>query len=181
MSTDYTVSSLPTLAFNAPAPLSWEKFCEIAGLQATQPELQAAQPELQAAQPELQAAQPELQAAQPELQAFTAWSDLETQLRNAVAEARGGERFKRPTTGCSLYWKNRVLACFQEKDVAKRDELLDRVWWDAAGELTPPSEPLGKGALATYAIRLKIALKRSKISKDAGNASFDRLTAETKR
>ena len=153
MSTDYIVSSLPTLAFNAPAPLSWEKFCEIAGLQATQPELQA----------------------------FTAWSDLETQLRNAVAEARGGERFKRPADGCSLYWKNRVLACFQEKDVAKRDELLDRVWWDAAGELTPSSEPLGKGALATYAIRLKIALKRSKISKDAGNASFDRLTAETKR
>ena len=26
MSTDYIVSSLPTLAFNAPAPLSWEAF-----------------------------------------------------------------------------------------------------------------------------------------------------------
>ena len=149
MSIDYIVSSLPTLAFNAPAPLSWEKFTQGGG------------------------AVPAPQEKE--------WADLETQLRNAVAEARGGERFKRPADGCSLYWKNRVLACFQEKDVAKRDELLDRVWWDAAGELTPPSEPLGKGALATYAIRLKIALKRSKISKDAGNASFDRLTAETKR
>ena len=149
MSIDYIVSSLPTLAFNAPAPLSWEKFIERGG-------------------------------GVPPPQAEI-WADLETQLRNAVAEARGGERFKRPADGCSLYWKNRVLACFQEKDVAKRDELLDRTWWDAAGELTPPSEPLGKGALATYAIRLKIALKRSLISKDAGNASFDRLTAETKR
>ena len=149
MSTDYIVSSLPTLAFNAPAPLSWEAFVFRGG-------------------------------AVPAPQAKT-WRDLETQLRNAVAEARGGERFKRPADGCSIYWKNRVLACCQERDVAKRDELLDRVWWDAAGELTPPSEPLGKGALATYAIRLKIALKRSKISKDAGNASFDRLTAETKR
>ena len=149
MSIDYIVSSLPTLTFNAPAPISWEKFAEGGG-------------------------------AVPAPQAKI-WADLETQLRNAVAEARGGERFKRPADGCSLYWKNRVLACFQEKDVAKRDELLDRVWWDAAGELTPPSEPLGKGALATYAIRLKIALKRSLISKDAGNASFDRLTAETKR
>ena len=149
MSIDYIVSSLPTLAFNAPAPISWEKFTQGGG-------------------------------AVPVPQA-KAWRDLETQLRNAVAEARGGERFKHPAEGCSLYWKNRVLACFQERDVAKRDELLDRVWWDAAGELTPPSEPLGKGALATYAIRLKIALKRSKISKDAGNASFDRLTAETKR
>ena len=149
MSTDYIVASLPTLAFNAPAPLSWEKFAEITGGG---------------------------DALIP-----AKWTDLETQMRNAMAEARGGERFKRPADGCSLYWKNRVLACFQEKDVAKRDELLDRTWWDAAGELTPPSEPLGKGALATYAIRLKIALKRTLISKDTGNAAFDRLTAETKR
>ena len=149
MSTDYIVSSLPTLAFNAPAPLSWERFCESCGGEGAPIPVK--------------------------------WTDLETQMRNAIAEARGGERFKRPADGCSLYWKNRVLACFQEKDVAKRDELLDRVWWDAAGELTPPSEPLGKGALATYAIRLKIALKRTMISKDTGNAAFDRLTAETKR
>ena len=149
MSTDYIVSSLPTLAFNAPAPLSWEAFAACGGCV------------------------PPAQQKQ--------WSDLETQLRNAAAEARGGERFKRPADGCSIYWKNRILACFQEKDVAKREELLDRVWWDAAEELTPPSEPLGKGALATYAIRLRIALKRSKISQDAGNAAFDRLTAETKR
>ena len=149
MSVDYIVSSLPTLAFNAPAPLSWEKFAEITGGG---------------------------DALIP-----AKWTDLETQMRNAMAEARGGERFKRPADGCSLYWKNRVLACFQEKDVAKRDELLDRIWWDAAGELTPPSEPLGKGALATYAIRLKIALKRTNISGDKGNAAFDRLTAETKR
>ena len=149
MSTDYIVASLPTLAFNAPAPLSWEKFAAITGGG---------------------------DALIP-----AKWTDLETQLRNAMAEARGGERFSRPADGCSLYWKNRVLACFQEKDVAKRDELLDRVWWDAAGELTPPSEPLGKGALATYAIRLKVALKRTMISKDTGNAAFDRLTAETKR
>ena len=151
MSTDYIVSSLPTLAFNAPAPISWEKFVETVGDATFLSHL------------------------------TKDFDDLETQLRNAIAEARGGERFKRPADGCSLYWKNRVLACFQEKDVARRDELLDRVWWDAAGELTPPSAPLGPGALATYAIRLKIALKRSKISTDAGNASFDRLTSETKR
>ena len=109
------------------------------------------------------------------------WRDLETQLRNAMAEARGGgERFRHAAKGCSLYWKNRVLACFQEKDVLKRDEMLDRVWWDAAGELTPPASPLGKGALATYAVRLKIALKRAKISAAAGNAAFDKLTAETR-
>ena len=147
MSTDSIVASLPALAFGAPVPLSWERFCEIAGGDVTLPD---------------------------------SWTDLETQLRNAIAEARGGERFKRPAVGCSVYWKNRIATCFQESDVARRDELIDRVWWDAAGELTPPASPLGKGALATYAIRLKVALKRAKISPEAGNAAFDRLTAETK-
>ena len=108
------------------------------------------------------------------------WGELETQIKNAIAEARGGEKYKRPVAGCSLYWKNRALAAFQEKDILKREELLDRVFWEAAGELTPVESPLGKGALATYAVRLQIALKRAKISTTAGNAAFDRLTASTK-
>ena len=151
MSTDYIVSSLPSLAFGAPAPLSWEKFVEAVGGATFLSHL------------------------------TNSFNDLETQLRNAMAEARGGEKYRRPASGCSLYWKNRVLACFQEKDVLKRETLIDRVWWDAAEELTNVTSPLGAGALATYAIRLKIALKRSKISPDGGNAAFDRLTAETKR
>ena len=153
MSVDYIVASLPTLTFGAPAPLSWEKFIACCGGE-------------------------ELVRR---ILGEGGWNDLETQLRNALAEARNGEHFKRPAEGCSLFWKNRILACFQEKDVLKRDEMIDRVWWDAAGELTPPASPLGTGALATYALRLKIALKRTKISTEAGNAAFDRLTAETKR
>ena len=149
MATDYLVSSLPALAFGAPAPLSWERFRELAGDEG---------------------------CALPAV-----WADLETQLRNAMAEARGGDRFKRPSVGCSIYWRDRVAACFQEKDVAKRDELLDKVWWDAAGELTSPASPLGRGALATYAVRLGLAIRRDGISREKGNEAFDRLTAETKR
>jgi hypothetical protein len=108
------------------------------------------------------------------------WRDLETQLRNAVAEARGGAKYARPAAGCSLYWRGRIAACFQEKDVAQRDRLLDKVWWDAAEELTPPASPLGRGALATYAVRLRIAIKRSAISKERGGAAFDAITAGTK-
>lgn len=104
------------------------------------------------------------------------WSDLEAQLRNAIAIARGGEKWTRPVEGCSIYWRNRIAQCFQEKDVSKRDELLDRVWWDAAGELTPPASPLGKGALATYAVRLKIALKRTAISRDDGRRTFEKVS-----
>ena len=154
MSVDYIVSSLPALAFGEPAPLSWAKFLEAAELGA------------------------DVKSARDF--AGAEWRDLETQLRNAMAEARGGAKYVRPADGCSVYWKNRVSACFQEKDVAKREESLDRVWWDAAGELVPPASPLGKGALKAYAIRLEIALKRSAISVEAGNAAFDRLTAETK-
>jgi hypothetical protein len=146
MSIDYIVSSLPALRFGEGAPLSWERFVELAG-----------------------------EAAAPSAK----WRGLETLLRNAVAEGRGGERWKRPADGCSVFWKNRVLACFQEKDIARRDEMLDKVWWDAAGELVPPESPLGRGALEAYAIRLKIAIKRSKMSKEAGKAVFDRLTSAT--
>ncbi len=108
------------------------------------------------------------------------WIDLETQLKNAIAIQRGGTKWTRPADGCSIYWRNRIQQCFQEKNIAKRDELIDRVWWDAAEELTDVTAPLGSGALSTYAIRLKIALKRAKISVEKGNEAFDRLTAETK-
>lgn len=150
MSVDYIVASLPALEFGAPAPMTWEKFESLSE---------------------------GMRLCKAELEN---WAELETQLRNAVAEARGGAEWKRPAKGCSLYWRNKILACFQEKDVAKRDEMIDRAWWEAAGELTPPACPLGRGALATYAVRLKIALRRAKISKDAGNAAFDRLVAATK-
>lgn len=113
--------------------------------------------------------------------ALRAWCDIETQLRNALAEARGGgAKYRREAKGCSVYWRKRILDCFAEKDVARRDELLDRVWWDAAGELQKPSDPLGPGALAAYSIRLDIAIRRSKISKDAGNSAFDGLVSATK-
>ena len=148
MSIDYVVASLPALSFGAPAPISWAKFAEMAGDDATPP---------------------------------AEWTDLETQLRNALAEARGGAKFKRPAGGCSVFWRNRIAAAYAEKDVARRDELLDKVWWDAAGELTAPAAPLGRGALQTYAIRLKIALRRAAISKDRGNEAFDRLTAGTRK
>ena len=154
MNVDSIVASLPALRFGDPAPLSWEKF--------------------------LAACWNEADWVVGSL-GVGRWADLETQLRNAMAESRGGDaRFLRPAEGCSLYWRDRVRACFQEPDVLRRDELLDRVWWDAAGELTPPSAPLGRGALLTYAVRLGIALRRSAVSAERGGAAFDRMTAGTK-
>ena len=43
--------------------------------------------------------------------------------------------------------------------------------------LSRKTERSSKGALETYAIRLKLVLKRNRIEKDAGDAVFDKLTA----
>jgi hypothetical protein len=148
MPIDYIVSSLQPLAFDGPAPYTWEQFAALLPDGFAVPDTDAGT-------------------------GSARWRDLETQLRNAVAAARGGERFARHATGCDLHWRNRVAAAFQERDPLKRETLLDRIWWDAAGELTPPAAPLSRGTLETYAIRLRIALKRGRISKEAGGAAFD--------
>jgi len=151
MSVDAIVAGLPALRFGDPAPISWDLFLEKCGAES---------------------------AWAVRALGEGAWADLEAQLRNAMVDARGGDaKYRRAADGCSLYWRDRVRACFQEADVLRRDELLDRVWWDAAGELTPPAAPLGRGALLTYAVRLKIALKRSAVSTERGGEVFDGMTS----
>lgn len=153
MPVDYIVASLKPLAFDGPAPYSWEEFLALAPDGFVVPDAATG-------------------TGSPR------WRDLETQLRNAMAAMRGGEKYRRPATGCDLYWQNRVTAAFAEQNPQKRQALLDRIWWDAAGELTPVASPLSMGALETYAIRLKIALARNRTSADGGNAVFSKLTAE---
>ena len=154
MSIDYIVSSLQPLVFDGPAPYTWERFAEMLP--------------------------PDCVAADGAFAVPPRWRELETQLRNAMAVARGGEKYRRPASGCDLYWQNRVTAAFSEKDPLKRETLLDRVWWDAAGELTPPAAPLSAAAVFTYAIRLGIVLRRAARDAAAGNDVFNRLTAASK-
>ena len=151
MSIDYIVSSLQPLAFDGPAPYGWDSFLTMMPEGFEVPDALAGTGSMR-------------------------WRDIETQLRNAMAVARGAEHCRRNTSACDLYWRDRVTAAFAEKDPLKRETLLDRVWWDAAGELTPVEAPLSRGALETYAIRLKIVLKRNSISKKAGDEIFGRLT-----
>ncbi|MBO5643313.1 MAG: DUF2764 family protein [Kiritimatiellae bacterium] len=148
MSIDYTVASLPSLYFGQPAPLSSEEFAEICG---------------------------EETLASVNKLLENSWRDLDAQLKNALASCRAGERDSRPVDGCSIYWKNRVISCYNEKDIMKRQMLLDRVWWDAAEELVELSSPLGIGALAAYSVRLEIALRHSLISSAVGISKFDSI------
>lgn len=151
MPIDYIVASLQPLMFDGPAPYDWDRFLGMMPEGFEVPDAVAG-------------------TGSPR------WRELETQLRNAMAAARGGERYRRTASGCELHWQRRMTAAFQEGDPLKRESLIDRVWWDAAGELTPVSSPLSMGALETYAIRLRIALKRNRILRDAGDAIFGLLT-----
>ena len=154
MPIDYIVASLQPLMFDGPAPYEWDRFLAMMPDGFEMPDAVAG-------------------TGSPR------WRELETQLRNAMAVARGGDKYRRTASGCELYWQNRIAAAFQERNPLKRESLIDRVWWDAAGELTPVSSPLSKGALETYAIRLKIVLKRNSIIRETGDAIFGRLTDAT--
>ena len=156
MAADYLVASLPTLRFDEPAPISLAKFDELCREQLGDAPFRTLEKR---------------------------WTDLDTQLRNAAAieraRAKGDDpaRWTRPARGLSLFYARRVAEAFREKDPARREELLDRIRWDAAGELTPPAAPLSPAAAFTYRIRLQIAAKRSAIQKEAGNQVFNRLAA----
>ena len=159
MAADYLISSLQPLDLDGPAPYTMERFLEMCRDQL---------------------------GPDPFKVHAAAWADLDAQLRNAIAAERARARgldpakWRHPVTGCSLYWANRVAAAFQENDPAARDRLLDQVYWDAAGELTSPTSPLSAAAALTYAIRLKIVIRRRALSTEAGNAVFDRLTAASR-
>lgn len=175
MAADYLIASLQPLVFDGPAPYTWDRFLSICRDQLSDGQVAAI----------AWLAAP-ADAPAPPSAVLAAWRDLDGQLRNAVATERAraldrdASAYRRPVAGCSLYWAGRVAAAFQEKYPARRDELLDRIRWDAAGELTPPTAPLSAEAAFTYAIRLRIVLRRQTIAPAAGNAALDRLSAASR-
>ena len=176
MAADYLVSGLQPLAIDGAAPCSKATFLALCREQLGERHARAIESAMDGA-----ASAPECDTS-----LAAAWRDLDAQLRNAVAaeraRTRGADpsRWRRPVNGCSLYWAGRVQAAFQEKDPARRDRMFDLVRWDAAGELTPPASPLSAAAAYTYGIRLAIVLRRQALSAEAGNATFDALTAASK-
>lgn len=162
MSADYLVSSLPPVPFDGPAPLSKEAFDDLCRRQLGDTVENAAKA------------------------AHAAWRDLQCEIRNTICEIRakalGQEagKWTRPAKGCSVYWRNRAAAAMQEKDVAKREEMLDRLFWDAAESLVPPSAPLSAAAAYAWGVKLEIARKRASRSAEEGSKVFDGLTNAAK-
>lgn len=156
MAADYLVSSLPTLSFDAPPPISSASFAALCREQL---------------------------GDNPFRSIKEKWDDLEILLRNAICAERARlagkdpAKYLRHANGCSRYWADRVSAAFKESSPEKREDALDKVWWDAAGEMTPPASPLSVAAAFTYSLRLAVAERRASRSIDAGNAVFDSLTS----
>ena len=148
MTLDYIVAGLPPLVFGEPSPLGEDEFFARCGSYAAR-----------------------VRAALD----GGVWRDVIVQFRNAIARARGGEDDVRRAEGCDVALAERTAACFAEKDPLARQRLLDKTLWDAAERLADPASPLGFGALAAYAARLRIAISRDRISKEDGAAAFARL------
>ena len=160
MSAEYLISSLQPIPFDGPAPVSRAEFRA------------ACRRELGF----------EPLSAGDNHAAARAWRDLETQLGNTCASERAkalgvnGDKYLRPADGCSLFWRGRIAAAFAEADPLRRQSAIDRVYWDAAQELTPAADPLAVGAAYTYLVRLGIAERRARISAAEGNSVFDRIS-----
>ena len=161
MAADYLIASLPVVPFDGPAPVQLSDF------------LASCRAELG------------YEPLSDDDTSATArkWRDLETQMRNAAAAERAkalgvdAAKYRREASGCSLYWRDRIGAAFSERDPLKRQTAIDRVFWDAAGELVPASSPLSAAAAYAYRVRLEIAARRASVSKDEGNKVFDGITA----
>ena len=161
MAADYLISSLPSVPFDGPAPMKTSEFLARCRAELGYEPLAEGDASATARR----------------------WRDLDTQMRNAAAAERAkalgvdAGKYRRAASGCSLYWQNRISAAFSEHDPLRRQNALDRVYWDAAEELVPAASPLSAAAAYAYRIRLEIAERRSSVSAEEGNKVFDGITA----
>ncbi len=182
MAADYLIASLPSLSFDGSAPCTWDAFTAACREQLGAEDAAALESLAAIERGRGDAGD----GAAADHAVVAEWRDADAALRNALAAERAkahgldAAKWLRPASGRSLYWDGRVAAAYQERDAGRRDELLDRVRWDAAGELTPCEAPLSTRAVFTYAIRLLIVLRRRAIERGAGNAALDRLTAASR-
>ena len=97
-----------------------------------------------------------------------AWSNRETQVRNAVARQRAAKipgavaaPWLRAHDGFAVFIQSGVAAAFQEADPMKRERALDLLRWNLAGDLAG-FDTLSAEAVFAYAVRLGILLRRAK-------------------
>lgn len=168
MSIPYLIASLPTLALDAPPPLTVAEFREACGRVLSPPAATTVAALLD---------------GQPCEHPFVAgWRDRETQLRNAVARRRAARNsqdpglFQRPVTGCDLRLAQGVEAAFEQPDPLRREQALERLCWSVLDELQGP-QPHSFEVLLAYAVRLQLTVRAAQREAEAGRARIVQLTA----
>lgn len=102
-----------------------------------------------------------------------AYTQLETQLRNAVAveraKRRGVEprRYLREHAGFSVGVEEAVEDAYEQKDPLAREEALDRCRWQMAEELAR-EDAFGLSALLAFAVKLRLAQRWARLDKRTG-------------
>lgn len=105
------------------------------------------------------------------------WRDADTQIRNAVAKLRaqnigaGADAAKWLHThdGYSVLIETTVAAAFQESDPMKREQTIEKLRWDLAGDIAG-LDMFSFAAILAYAIRLGIAEHLSSANTEKGEA-----------
>ena len=115
------------------------------------------------------------------------WSDIETQLRNAVARQRGqklGVDFKeylQPHDGFSGRIEQVVTDAFTRNDPLEIEEELDRGRWDLAEELIGQN-PFSFEKVRAYGIQLRIVVRWNRMDVHAGKEKLEAvITANTEK
>lgn len=180
----YLLSSLPELRLGRPPPVSPGAFLAACREQLGAGDAAAAELLLEGAVSAAPAEGAGPGGADPGAAAHPAvrrWRGLDAVLRNAVARERARRagapagRWIRRTDACDLRLERLAEAAMREKDPAAKERALDRARWEAAGELGGV-DPLARGRVFAYAVRLGLLAARAGRRADAGRRVFEALT-----
>lgn len=118
-----------------------------------------------------------------------AWCDAEGILANAVAKRRlaarsivAGQGTFEPNAvaGCQVWIERAVDAAFDAgRDPLAREDALDGVRWAIAEELQG-CDPMGKGMIFAYAVKLRMLLRKAARSQEVGRERLEAALPQMK-
>lgn len=112
------------------------------------------------------------------------WRDIDVQIRNAVAHARGirlgrdASPYLRPTSDLSHGIAKACADALLRHNPLERERALDRLRWHQAEELAG-SDAFSIRALLAYAVKLGLAHRWSEMSEEKGREKLESLARQS--
>jgi len=187
MNLPYLLASLPYLMFDAPAPLTPEAFLTTCREHLSKHDAKAVEALVGGT-----GLRPVAAGDRPEVcPAFVReWVKFEKQLRDAVAQWRITRRkvtTREQDAPATFTWEQDAPATFTREqdapatleilatlDPLARDTALDRLRWKKAEEMEG-LDPMSLDALFAYAVKLRISLRRSAMTPEAGGTVLEQM------